>query len=206
MMIRKQFTVNNTHIVRNCYSERCKYSLHAHTAVIETFFEGRKLDNAGMLMDFGITKNILKPFISMFQDTVVIWKYDTDIYKKFVKQYTDNWVEIYFTPSAELLSAFFKLHLSNIIRRVQFANNEDPELKLIKTRYHETRTGWAAADDNDAFDLITDQKWNLSLIGASMGSVFKERYEQFENDIGAYSDKPIIIEAPKQQVKRILAS
>ena len=154
MIIRKQFTVNNTHIVRNCYSERCKYSLHAHTAVIETFFEGRKLDNAGMLMDFGITKNILKPFISMFQDTVIIWNQDSDNYKKFIKQYTDNWVELYFTPSAELLSAFFQFHFSNMIKRVKFANNEDPDLKIIATRYHETRTGWAEADDNDVFDII----------------------------------------------------
>ena len=43
--IRKEFTFNNIHIVRNCTSERCKKSAHAHTYHVEVFLTSNKLDN-----------------------------------------------------------------------------------------------------------------------------------------------------------------
>ena len=210
MIIRKQFTVTSAHIVRNCYSERCKFSLHAHTGIIEVFLQGSTeegapthVDRAGMLMDFGITKKVFKPLVDLFQDTVVMWNLDNDTYKNYVKKTTDNWVEIPFTPSAELLSAFYQLHFDSILRRVQFANDEDPGLNVLKTRYHETRTGWAEADINDANSLVIDEGWLLTLVSAEFGPVVQERYDALDEQIGGlYSEDPIILEEPVQQVAR----
>ena len=200
MVIRKLFKVNNTHIVRNCYSDRCKYSLHAHTAVIEVFFEGQKVDNAGMLLDFGITKKILKPFIEIHNNAVLIWKRDDENYKNFIKSKTDNWIELSFTPSAELLAAYFQLHFTGFLERVKLKNNEDQKLSLVKTRYHETRTGWAEANSIDVLSLLTDQKQVLLL--DSVGETVKAKIEEFEKNTGApfFGDKEIEINAPELQV------
>ena len=63
MVIRKEFRVESAHIVRNCTSERCSHSIHGHSAVIELFFESDQLDNAQMVMDFGLMKASIKQFI-----------------------------------------------------------------------------------------------------------------------------------------------
>ena len=54
--IRKEFTFNNAHIVRNCSSDRCKYTAHAHTYRVEVFLKSDKLDNGYMAVDFGLLK------------------------------------------------------------------------------------------------------------------------------------------------------
>jgi len=202
MIIRKQYTLNNAHIVRNCYSDRCKYSLHAHTAIIETFYSSNKVDNAGMLMDFGLGKVTMKPFVELHQNAVLMWKEDSEAYKDFVKSKTDNWIELTFTPSAELLAAYFQLNFSTLLDRIQFANNEDESITLIKTRYHETRTGFAEADQADLAGLLIDQKWIL--MNNQLGPAVIEKLKKIDNELGVplFSDKPIVVEAPKQQIKR----
>ena len=201
MEIRKQFKVNSAHIVRNCYSNRCKYSLHAHTAEIEAFFIANKVDRAGMVMDFGITKNIFKPFLQLHHDAVLLWNKDSESYRNFIKSKTDNWIELSFTPSAELLSAYIYLYLNNMLDRVQYKNKEDKDLSLKSIRYHETRTGWAESNNIDMLSILMDQKIVLML--DKMGPVPRKKLDYIENNLG-YSitgDKPIIINEPEQQVK-----
>jgi len=200
MLIRKAFTLNNAHIVRNCYSDRCKFSLHAHTAVIETFIQGSKVDNAGMLMDFGVAKIVLKPFLELHRDAVMLWMHDSEQYKNFIKSKTDNWIELTFTPSAELLAAYFQFYFSTLINRIELKNNEDENIELVKTRYHETRSGWAEADQADVLDLLMEQKWPLTI--NSMGPAVVKKLKEIENNIGTnlFGETKIPIEAPIQQV------
>jgi len=202
MLIRKAFTLNNAHVVRNCYSNRCKFSLHAHTAVIETFIQGSKVDNAGMLMDFGIAKIVLKPFLELHQDAVLLWMHDSKKYKDFIKSKTDNWIELTFTPSAELLAAYFQFYFNSLIGRIELKNNEDENIEIIKTRYHETRSGWAEADSTDVMDLIVDQKWPLTI--NSMGPAVISKLKKIEKELKTelFGDSKIEIETPIQQVTR----
>ena len=156
--IRKSFNITNSHIVRNCYSERCKYSLHTHTAVVECFWEANSLDKAGMVADFGLAKQYLKPIMKMFDEAVFIWKFDNSEYRKFIKSTTDKWIEVAFTPSAEVLAAMFSHVFNKMTNEMQkkgiFTNNEDPLLHYEKTIYHETRSGYAEATPGDAIWLI----------------------------------------------------
>ena len=73
MRIRKEFRVESAHIVRNCTSHRCSHSIHGHSAVIELIFEGDRLDNAGMLYDFGLMKGSIKEFIDSMSK-IKAWK------------------------------------------------------------------------------------------------------------------------------------
>jgi len=202
MLIRKAFTLNNAHVVRNCYSNRCKYSLHAHTAVIETFIQGNKVDNAGMLMDFGVAKIVLKPFLELHQDAVLLWMHDSKTYKDFVKSKTDSWIELTFTPSAELLSAYFQFYFSSLLSRVKLNNNEDTNIEILKTRYHETRSGWAESDSTDVMDLMLDQKWPLTINAMGPDVINKLKSIENKTNFELFGDKTIEIDAPTQQVTR----
>lgn len=157
MEIVKKFNLINTHIVRNCYSSRCKYSLHTHTVELECCWGSNNVDNAGMVMDFGLIKDTIKKFIMLFDKSVLIWKKDNPEYIDFVKQTTDRWIEIPFSPSAEQLSAMYTYALTYFTKAIQFSNNEKG-VKYLYTVYHETRTGRAKTTINDANTLIMDQQ------------------------------------------------
>ena len=46
MIIRKTYSIEGAHCVRNCTSERCSHSIHGHSAVIEVFLESRSGEKA----------------------------------------------------------------------------------------------------------------------------------------------------------------
>ena len=107
MVIRKEFRVESSHIVRNASSFMCSHSTHGHSAVIEVMLEGSKLDNAGMLYDFGLMKSTIKQFIDSSDHCHLIWSKDEPEYKEFFKKTNDRWIELPFNPSAENLSMYY---------------------------------------------------------------------------------------------------
>lgn len=153
MVIRKEFRVESAHIVRNCTSHRCSHSIHGHSAVIEVMLEGNKLDNAGMLYDFGLLKGTVKQFIDSMDHCYILCDKDSDEFKSFIKSNCDRWIEVPFNPSAECLSMYLHDGIQTIIKHTRFANGEDTELAVKSVRYHETTTGWAEATADDVYNL-----------------------------------------------------
>ena len=149
MIIRKEFRVESSHIVRNCSSHRCSHSVHGHSAVIEVLLEGSKLDNAGMLYDFGLMKGTVKQFIDSMDHCHLIWSKDNPEYNEFFKKTNDRWIELPFNPSAEQLSMFIHYYIQMILDHTVKKNNEDVNLKVKGVRYHETTTGYAECDSVD---------------------------------------------------------
>jgi 6-pyruvoyltetrahydropterin/6-carboxytetrahydropterin synthase len=149
MIIRKEFRVESSHIVRNCTSHRCSHSVHGHSAVIEVLLEGRKLDNAGMLYDFGLMKGTVKQFIDSMDHCHLIWSEDNEEYKEFFKKTNDRWIELPFNPSAEQLSMFIHYYVQWILDHTLMNNGEDKLLKVNGIIYHETTTGYAQCDETD---------------------------------------------------------
>ena len=99
MKIRKEFRVESAHIVRNCTSHRCSHSIHGHSAKIEVMLEGNKLDNAGMLYDFGLMKGTVKEFIDSMDHCYILCSEDSNEFKDFIKKTCDRWIEVPFNPS-----------------------------------------------------------------------------------------------------------
>jgi 6-pyruvoyltetrahydropterin/6-carboxytetrahydropterin synthase len=149
MIIRKEFKVESAHIVRNCTSHRCSHSVHGHSARVEVFFQGSKLDNAQMLMDFGLMKGPIKEFIDSMDHCYLLCSKDDEKFKEAIKTSCDRWIEIPFNPSAEMLSIWIMRMISYIIKHTQFNNGEGEDLKVKGVRYHETTTGYAECDEND---------------------------------------------------------
>lgn len=148
MVIRKEFRVESAHIVRNCTSERCSHSIHGHSAVIELFFESDQLDNAQMVMDFGLMKASIKQFIDSMDHCYLLCDKDKPEFKEFITKECDRYIVMPFNPSAEMLSLYIFKNVSNILELTNLANGEQ-NVKLKAVRYHETVTGYAECNEDD---------------------------------------------------------
>lgn len=148
MVIRKEFRVESAHIVRNCTSERCSHSIHGHSAVIELFFESDQLDNAQMVMDFGLMKTSIKQFIDSMDHCYLLCDKDKPEFKEFITKECDRYIVLPFNPSAEMLSLYIFKNVSNILELTNLANGEQ-NVKLKAVRYHETVTGYAECNEDD---------------------------------------------------------
>lgn len=159
MIIRKEFKVESAHIVRNCTSHRCSHSIHGHSAVIELFLQGTKLDNAHMLYDFGLMKGTVKEFIDSMDHCYILCSKDSVEFKNFIKSNCDRWIELPFNPSAEMLSVFLFKYIQHIFDYTDTSNGEGV-INVKAVRYHETVTGYAECDQNDV-DAFWDFDWEV---------------------------------------------
>jgi len=149
MVIRKLFKVESAHIVRNCSSERCKKSIHGHSAVVEVFFEtSDKLDNGQMIYDFGLMKGTIKDFVDAMDHCYLLWNKEKDDFKDFIYENSSRVITLPFSPSAESLSLFLFKGVKAIINATQF-NNGEGDIKVKAVRYHETVTGYAESTEED---------------------------------------------------------
>jgi len=148
MIIRKLFKFENAHIVRNCMSDRCKYSIHGHSYKVEVIIESNFLDNGHMVMDFGLLKGDIKRVIDNFDHAITLWDKDDIDYINSMKQYSKRWITLPVSPSAEQFSRVFFVLIDDILKKMDFKNNEkNVELKSIIV--HETDTGYAQCFKDD---------------------------------------------------------
>ena len=150
MIIRKLFKFENVHIVRGCSTIRCRSSLHGHSYKIELLFESNFLDNAQMVYDFGLMKQNMKAFIDCFDHAVTIWDRDEPEYILDMKKYSDRWIQLPVSPSAEQFSRVIFVMIDRILKLTETVNGER-EVKLNSIIVHETDTGYAQCFSEDAY-------------------------------------------------------
>ena len=190
MIIRKRFRVESSHVVRNCTSERCSHSHHGHSAVIDVYFEGRHLDNAQMLMDFGLMKGAIKDFIDSMDHCALICTKDDPEYVEFFKKFNDRYILIPFNPSAEMLSIFIMHYINRILDNTQFNNGED-RVRCVNVEYNETVTGMARCDLVDESINFRDD-WEKEIVFSD--GVKKDWSQSLKDFIetGKYIINPVI--------------
>lgn len=152
MIITKEFEGEMAHIVRNCSTERCKRSIHGHSYKVLVSLTASKLDNAGMIYDFGLMKGSIKQFIDSFDHCTVFWNQDDKDYIESIKRHSDRWISLPFNPSAEMLSLFLLSAIQGILVCTQ-KNNGEAELTALSVQYYETRTGSATSFVSDLLDM-----------------------------------------------------
>lgn len=191
MEIRKKFKIETAHIVRNCSTEKCKKSIHGHSAIIEVFLTSNKLDNGGMIMDFSLLKRGIGAFIDLFDHSIVLWSKDNDQYRQDMKRWSDRWIELSLSPSAENLALFFCAMANRILRATTFTNGEG-FIVCNKVIYHETETGCAIATEKDCDSMLNsfDMTFSKSLMESTtdelhsfLQSIPNEESDTFINPI-----------------------
>ena len=153
MIIRKLFKFENAHIVRNCSSKRCKYSIHGHSYKIEVLLESNYLDNGQMVYDFGLTKLYIKELIDSFDHAITLWSGDEKEYIKDMQKYSQRWVLLPVSPSAEQFSRVIFLMVEKVLE-LTMKNNGEREVKVNSIIVHETDTGYAQGFYEDAHSKL----------------------------------------------------
>lgn len=166
MIIRKKFKYEGSHVVRNCASRRCSHSIHGHSATVEIMFCSSELDNAGMVMDFGLM-GTLRQIVDSFDHAHDMWDKESKAFLDFFIRENERWVILPFNPTAEMLSLMFFAYARHIIEHTLF-NNGEGKVEIQSVRYHETDSGYAEADQND-FERIWLPRYNLQDIRFSDG-------------------------------------
>jgi len=149
MLIRKLFKFENAHIVRDCSTQRCSENIHGHSYKVEVLLESNYLDNGQMVYDFGLTKLYIKELIDSFDHAITLWSEDDKAYIAAMKQYSNRWVELPVSPSAEQFSRVIYLMVERVLACTDMQNGEK-EVKLHSIIVHETETGYAQGFKEDA--------------------------------------------------------
>ena len=158
MLIRKQFKFEACHCVRNCNSERCKKSFHGHSYVVEVFFRASQPTAYGMVIDFGDLKKIgVSKLFDNFDHSWHFWNKEADDVKEFIRNHNQRWIELPFNPTAENYAAFFCAEINTLLQQAKFDGVLDNmDTVCCAVRVHETATGYAEADMDDAASFDTN--------------------------------------------------
>jgi len=149
MLIRKLFKFENAHIVRDCTTQRCSENIHGHSYKVEVLLESNYLDAGQMVYDFGLTKLYIKELIDSFDHAITLWSEDDNHYLEAMKKYSNRWVELPVSPSAEQFARVIYLMVERILACTDMQNGER-EVKLHSIIVHETETGYAQGFKEDA--------------------------------------------------------
>ena len=149
MIIRKMFKFENAHIVRDCSTRRCSENIHGHSYKVEVLLESNYLDHGQMVYDFGLTKLSIKEMIDSFDHAITLWSQDDKGYIEAMKKYSNRWIELPVSPSAEQFSRVIYLMVERILECTHMQNGEK-EVRLNSIIVHETDTGYAQAFKADA--------------------------------------------------------
>ncbi len=153
MRIRKLFKFENAHIVRDCTTQRCSENIHGHSYKIEVLLESNYLDDGQMVYDFGLTKRYIKELIDSFDHAITLWSKDDENYLLAMKKYSNRWVELPVSPSAEQFSRVIYLMVERVLACTDMQNGER-EVKLHSVIVHETETGYAQGFKEDAHSKL----------------------------------------------------
>ena len=151
MRIRKLFKFENAHIVRNCSSERCKYSIHGHSYQIELILQAHRLDHGQMVYDFGLLKSSIKDIIDSFDHAICFWSKDDSDYIDACKKFSNRWVSLPVSPSAEQFSRVIFFWAKQILEQTHMQNGE-ANVSVYSVIAHETATGYAQCFEDDVLN------------------------------------------------------
>jgi 6-pyruvoyltetrahydropterin/6-carboxytetrahydropterin synthase len=142
MIIRKLYRFEAAHIVRNCSSDRCKYSIHGHSFKVELLLAADRFDRGQMVYDFGLLKRHVRDFIDGFDHAALFWDRESAGYVKAMKTHSKRWVSLPVSPTAEQLSRVIFAGAQALLDNTERANGDDAA-RVHSVILHETETGAA---------------------------------------------------------------
>lgn len=151
MLIRKLFKFENAHIVRGCSTRRCSHSIHGHSYKVELLLEAFALDQGQMVYEFGLLKHGPRTLIDAFDHAVAIWSGDDPDYIAACQRFSERWIRIPVSPSAEQFSRLFFVLIDRLLELTEMVNGE-ADVRLHSVIVHETETGYAQCFREDAYN------------------------------------------------------
>lgn len=94
MLIRKMFSFEGAHVVRDCSTRRCAFSIHGHSYRVEVLLHADALDRGQMVYDFSLLKGAVRGLIDAFDHTLVYWNADDPDYITACRQHSERWIAL----------------------------------------------------------------------------------------------------------------
>ena len=130
--IRKMFKFEAAHMLASSYSKCCQ-QLHGHSYKLEVFLTSSKLNNDGMVIDFGELKNQLAGFFDLIDHACFLPRSKKKMFRFPPQGHIFLCKDI---PTAENMAEEF-FHVIKLGLKLKKG------IKLEKVRVHETDTGYA---------------------------------------------------------------
>lgn len=140
-LIRKKFRFEAAHILRvAAVSAECQENIHGHSYVVEIFLWRKELVN-GMVLDFGILSDIVKPILREWDHSLILDSNDARFEDIEDGVPLGKIIYLEANPTAEEMAR----HLFSRITKAlpMLATVGQNPVVLVKVRVHETETGWA---------------------------------------------------------------
>ena len=185
MIIGRIYDFEAAHIVRDCSTKRCKYSIHGHSYTLEARLSAKGIDKGGMIYDFGLMKREIKALIDSFDHSTIFYANDSDEYKNAIKTLSARWVQLPFNASCEQMARVFFALIDKILNQTIMKNGENGVfLKAITLK--ETARGWArfTRKDFESFERVRlDEIIFSQQVKAENGEILKKllNKEKFTN-------------------------
>lgn len=163
MVIKKIFKTETAHIVRNAYSNRCKYNIHGHSYKWIIHIEGPIDEKTGMIIDFK-QLNPIKKYIDQFDHTTVLWKKEKKYIKDFFLKNFKRVIIMEQNPTAENMARLIYGFVSKWLITFSWDPTTPYYDRLSKFKVNlvevwETETGCGVANNYDCVkDKITKSK------------------------------------------------
>ena len=151
MIIRKLYRFEAAHVVRNCSSDRCKYSIHGHSFRCELLLTADRLDRGQMVYDFGLLGRHVKDLLDGFDHSTLFWERESPAYAKAMKAHSKRWVSLPVSPTAEQLTRVIFVAAQALLDNTERANG-DETARVHSVILHETETGSAQCFREDAYN------------------------------------------------------
>lgn len=164
MIIRKKFSFEGAHIVRNCTSHRCRENIHGHSYEVEVFLKP-DLSQHSLRLTNGALLNNIRELIHSFDHAFTLWDREPDEIKDGIYRINTRVAEIPVSPSAEGYALLFLFMIDQIISTHKLVNGEC-NVKLYAVGVHETKSGYAEStiEDLDLFRFTKDDvKFNAGI-------------------------------------------
>lgn len=158
MQIGRLYSFEAAHVVRDCSTRRCKYSIHGHSYKLEVVLGAKGLDKAGMIYDFGLMKREIGAIIDSFDHSTILFSGDDENYKNMIKEHSLRWVELPFNASCEQIARVIFALIDKVLKLTQMKNGEEGVF-LDFVKLNETAKGWAVfnKDDLSLFPVSLDE-------------------------------------------------
>lgn len=134
--VRKVFRFEAAHVLASAFSKACTDSIHGHSYVVEVFLRSRELNQDGMVVDFGLVKELISDLIATWDHALILpsCHKPEDFGGKKTVIFPCN-------PTAENMAfVLFKQIRDRLWGSIK---NSKEGLIVWKVRVHETTTGWA---------------------------------------------------------------
>ena len=137
--IRKKFKFEYAHQLYSSFSEPCSETIHGHSAILELYFVSEKLDDDGMVVDFGQISSVIKGYVNSWDHALVMHKLADSTYLHELSLNNSKMIILDVNPTAEAMA---EIMFNEMDKRF---NKElpDRQFALEKVRLHETRSGYA---------------------------------------------------------------